>query len=115
MTKERMERLMEMYQGIGVETENGQCYFYEAFDLDLEGAIKRVHNTFSGLKFGNYKVFIAQSQEVERMINLHEEEVVIYETKNGDAIAVLENQAIRLFENVGCAVDKLHKAGFIYL
>ena len=48
MTKERMERLMELYQGIGVETENGQHYFYEAFDSDFKGAVERVNHTFIG-------------------------------------------------------------------
>ena len=116
MTKERMERLMEMYQGIGVETESGQYYFYEAFGMGtgFEDAVKRVNDTFSGMKWGKYKVFIAQSEEVERMVNIHDEEVVIYETKEGDVVAVLEDQAIRVFESVDRAVDKLYKAGFIF-
>ena len=48
------------------------------------------------------------------MINFHGEEVVIYETKDGDVVAVLENQAIRVFESVDRAIDKLYKAGFIF-
>ncbi len=114
MTKERMERMMEMHRGIGVETENGQYYFYEAFDFDFKGAVKRVNDSFSGMEHGKYKVFIAQSEEVERMKNSNNEEVVVYVTKNGDAVAVLENQAIRVFENVNFAIDKLYKAGFIF-
>ena len=116
MTKERMERLMEMYHGIGVETEGGQYYFYEAFGMGtgFEDAVKRVNDTFSDMKWGKYKVFIAQSEEVERMVNFHDEEVVIYETKEGDVVAVLEDQAIRVFESVDRAVDKLYKAGFIF-
>ena len=114
MTKERMERLMEMYQGIGVETEGGQYYFYEAFGMGtaFEDAVKRVNDTFSGMKWGKYKVFIAQSEEVERMVNFHDEEVVIYETKEGDVVAVLEDQAIRVFANVEHALDRLYRAGF---
>ena len=114
MTKERMERLMEMYQGIGVETEDGNRYFYEAFGNDFEGAVKRVNDTFLDQRFGKYKVFIAQSEEVERMINFHDEEVVVYETKEGDVVAVLEGYAIRIFENVDRAINKLYKAGFIF-
>lgn len=85
MTKERMERLMELYHGIGVETEGGQYYFYEAFGMGtaFEDAVKRVNDTFSGMKWGKYKVFISQSEEVERMVNYHDEEAVIYETKGG--------------------------------
>ena len=116
MTKERMKRLMEMYQGIGVETENGQCYFYEAFGMGtgFEDAVKRVNDTFSGQKFGKYKVFIARSEEVERMVNIHSEEVIIYETKEGDVVTVLESQAIRVYESVDRAVSMLYRAGFIF-
>ena len=106
--------MMEIYQGIGVRTEKGVYYFYEAFDGDFEGAVKRVNDTFSGQKFGKYKVFIAHSEEVERMINIHDEEVVIYETKEGDVVAVLEGQAIRVFETVDRAIDRCYKAGFIF-
>ena len=48
------------------------------------------------------------------MINIHDEEVVIYETKEGDVVAVLEDQAIRVFETVDRAIDKCYKAGFIF-
>ena len=112
MTKERMERLMELYQGIGVETENGQHYFYEAFDSDFQGAVERVNHTFIGHKFGKYKVFIAQSEEVERMTNIYDEEVIVYETTEGDVVAILEDQAIRVFANVEHALDRLYRAGF---
>ena len=112
MTKERMERLMELYQGIGVETENGQHYFYEAFDSDFKGAVERVNHTFIGHKFGKYKVFIAQSEEVERMTNIYDEEVIVYETTEGDVVAILEDQAIRVFANVEHALDRLYMAGF---
>ena len=114
MTKERMEILMEMYHGIGVETEDGQRYFYEVFFLFFEGAVNRVNDTFSSMKFGKYKVFIAHAEEVERMVNFHDEEVIIYETDEGDVVAVLENQAIRVFEDVEHAINKLYKAGFIF-
>ena len=114
MTKERFDRMMEIYRGIGVKTEDGQRYFYEAFSGDFEDAVKRVNDTFSGQKFGKYKVFISRSEEVERMTNIHDEEVVIYETKDGDVVAVLEDQAIRVFEPVDRAIDKCYKAGFIF-
>jgi len=114
MTKERMERLMELYQGIGVETENGQHYFYEAFDSDFQGAVERVNNTFIGHKFGKYKVFIAQSEEVERMTNIHGEEVVIYKTKDHGVVSVLEGEAIRVWESVDRALEILYKAGWIF-
>ena len=116
MTKERMEKLMGMFQGIGVETEGGKHYFYEVSGMGMafEDAVKRVNDKFSGMEWGKYKVFIAQSEEVERMINFHGEEVVIYETKDGDVVAVLENQAIRVFESVDRAIDKLYKEGFIF-
>lgn len=112
MTKERMERLMELYQGIGVETENGQHYFYEAFDSDFQGAVERVNHTFIGHRFGKYKVFIAQSEEVERMTNFYDEEVIVYKTTEGDVVAILEDQAIRVFANVEHALDRLYGAGF---
>ena len=114
MTKENFDAMMKNYHGIGVETEDGQRYFYAAFSGDFEGAVKRVNDTFSGQKFGKYKVYIAHSEEVERMINIHDEEVVIYETKEGDVVAVLEDQAIRVFETVDRAIDKCYKAGFIF-
>lgn len=114
MTKERFDAMMKNYQGIGVETENGQRYFYEAFGGDFKGAVKRVNDTFSGHKFGKYKVFIARSEEVERMVNIHSEEVIIYETKRGDVVTVLEFQAIRVFESVDRAVSMLYRAGFIF-
>ena len=114
MTKKRMERLMEMHQGIGVKTENGLYYFYEAFDSDFKGAVKRVNDHFSGMKFGKYKVFIAQAVEVERMVNFYDEEAIIYETNDGDVVAVLEDQAIRVFDNTDQAINKLYKAGFIF-
>jgi hypothetical protein len=112
MTKERMERLMELYEGIGVETESGQRYFYEDFESDIEGAVKRVNNTFGGMKFGKYKVFIAQSEEVEKMKYEHGDVVVIYKTKTGDVIGVLDGYSMRVFESVERAVDMLHQAGF---
>ncbi|MBR4590192.1 MAG: hypothetical protein IKO36_05945 [Bacteroidaceae bacterium] len=114
MTKERMERLMELYQGIGVETEDGQRYFYEAFGLDFEGAVKRVNHTFIGHKFGKYKVFIAQSEEVERMTDIRGEEVIIYKTKDGDVVSVLDGEAIRVWESVDRALEILYKAGWIF-
>lgn len=112
MTKERFDAMMENNQGIGVETENGQRYFYEAFGGDFEGAVKRVNDTFSDQRFGNYKVFIARSEEVERMINFYDEEVIVYETTEGDVVAILEDQAIRVFANVEHALDRLYRAGF---
>jgi len=112
MTKERMERLMELYEGIGVETESGQRYFYEDFESDIEGAVKRVNDTFGGMKFGKYKVFIAQSEEVEKMTYEHGDVVVIYKTKTGDVIGVLDGYSMRVFESVERAVDMLHQAGF---
>ncbi len=113
MTEEKFDAMMKNYQGIGVETENGQRYFYEAFGGDFEGAVKRVNDTFSGQKFGKYKVFIARSEETERMVNIRDEEVVIYKTKEGDVVAVLENQAIRVYESVVSAISMLYRAGFI--
>lgn len=112
MTKERIERLMELYEGIGVETESGQRYFYEDFESDIECAVKRVNDTFGGMKFGKYKVFIAQSEEVEKMKYEHGGVVVIYKTKTGDVIGVLDGYSMRVFESVERAVDMLHQAGF---
>lgn len=112
MTKERMERLMELYEGIGVETESGQRYFYEDFESDIECAVKRVNDTFGGMKFGKYKVFIAQSEEVKKMKYEHGDVVVIYKTKTGDVIGVLDGYSMRVFESVERAVDMLHQAGF---
>ena len=46
MTKENFDVMMKNYHGIGVETEDGQRYFYAAFSGDFEGAVKRVNDTF---------------------------------------------------------------------
>jgi len=113
MPRERMEELMKAYPGIGVETDRGQRYFYEAFGNDFEDAVKRVNETFSDHRFGKYKVFIAHSVEVERLKSYLNEEVVIYKTYEGDVAAVLENEAIRVFQDVDTAISKLHRAGFV--
>lgn len=111
MTKERMSRLMEFNYGIGVVTDSGACYFYEAFDSDLRSAAKRVKEQ---LPDGGYKVFISRAEEVERMIDARDEEAVIYKTDKGDVVAVLDGEAIRFFNNVENAINKLYKAGFIF-
>ena len=111
MTKEKMENLMENHRGIGVETENGVCYFYEVFNNDFKSVIKRINGS---MKHVNYKVYIAHAEEVERMLNFDDEEVVIYETTEGDVVGVLENQAIRLFKSVDSAINMCYKAGFIF-
>ena len=57
---------------------------------------------------------IANAEEVDRMINLYDEEAIIYETNRGDVVVVFEDQTIRVFKDIEHAVRKLYKFGYIF-
>ena len=52
-------------------------------------------------------------KELERMVNFHGEEVILYEDENNEIIAKLEGEAVKKFKSLDYAIGILYRAGFI--